>query len=93
MHFQLQQKDGSGVLALLYSCMLTRGIDHIRDDLQDQLGNCLIDPMGDCTQPLLNLVVIGKCTPYLHNGHMIVDDDSAVSFMYNSTVLQQFMVK
>ena len=79
LRFQLQQKDGSGVLALLYSCMLTRGPDRIKSDLQDHLGNCLIDPMGDCTQPLLNLVVIGKCTPYLHNGQMIVDEDSAVS--------------
>ena len=68
-------KDGAGVLSLLYSCLLTRGIDRIKNDLQDHVKDCLIDPMGDCSQPLLNLVVMGKATPYLHNGSMVLDED------------------
>ena len=41
--------------------------------MQDQHNNSLIDPMGECTQCLLNLVVIGRATPYLHNGDMQVE--------------------
>ena len=41
--------------------------------MQDQHNNSLIDPMGECTQCLLNLVVLGRATPYLHNGEMAVE--------------------
>lgn len=47
----------------------------IREDLQDQADNSLIDPMGECTQPLINLIVFGSATPYLHNGVMCVDSE------------------
>ena len=43
--------------------------------MQDQHNNSLIDPMGECTQCLLNLVVIGRATPYLHNGEMQVEQE------------------
>ena len=78
------QENGSGVLSLLYSVLLSRGFDRITSDLQDQVDNCFIDPMGDCTQPLLNLMVIGKATPYLHNGSMVLDEESGVSLAHVS---------
>ena len=49
----------------------------LNEDLQDQVGNCFIDPMGECTQPVLSLIIIGRATPYLHNGAMVVDEESA----------------
>jgi len=72
----LMTENGSGVLALLYSILLTRNFDRIKEDLQDQVGTCLIDPMGDPIQALLNLIVIGKATPYLHNGSMVIGDEN-----------------
>ena len=49
-------------------------------DLQDQITNSLIDPLGQPTLQLLSLVIMGKALPYLHNGIMVVDcdDDFAV---------------
>ena len=41
--------------------------------MQDQSQNSLIDPLGECTQCLLNLVVLGRATPYLHNGDMQIE--------------------
>ena len=45
----------------------------LKVDMQDQSQNSLIDPMGECTQCLLNLVVLGRATPYLHNGDMQIE--------------------
>ena len=43
--------------------------------MQDQQNNSLVDPMGDCSQCLLNLIVFGMATPYLHNGVMEIEDE------------------
>ena len=43
--------------------------------MQDHDGNSLVDPMGECTQALLNLIVFGMATPYLHNGVMEIEDE------------------
>ena len=45
------------------------------EDLQDHSNNSLIDPMGDCTQAILNLIIIAKATPYLHNGCVNVENE------------------
>jgi hypothetical protein len=50
----------------------------LKEDLQDQANNSLIDPMGDCTFALLNLVIFGKATPYLHNGTMRIEDENGM---------------
>ena len=41
--------------------------------MQDQEQNSLIDPMGDCTQCLLNLLILGRATPYVHNGEVQIE--------------------
>ena len=43
--------------------------------MQDQHTYSLVDPMGDCTQCLLNLVILGRATPYLHNGVVSMDNE------------------
>ena len=43
--------------------------------MQDQQNNSLVDPMGDCSQCLLNLIVFGMATPYLHNGVLEIEDE------------------
>jgi hypothetical protein len=47
----------------------------MKEDLQDQAENSLIEPMGECTPQLLNLVMFGKATPYLHNGTITMEDE------------------
>ena len=65
------------------------GIDdyhyRLKADLQDKADDCLIDPMGECTQSLLNLIIFGSATPYLHNGTLVlgdVEEGKGVSFIY-----------
>ena len=57
----------------------------LKADLQDKADDCLIDPMGECTQSLLNLIIFGSATPYLHNGTLVlgdVEEGKGVSFIY-----------
>ena len=67
----------------LYTLLL---IFRLAYDMQDQCNASLIDPVGECTSALLNLVITGKANPYLHNGIMItnVDDDFDVSIWSRS---------
>jgi len=67
--------NGTGLLCVLYSLMMSRGFDKLKSDMQDQQNNSLVDPMGDCSQCLLNLIVFGMATPYLHNGVMEIEDE------------------
>ena len=53
------------------SRFILRSID---EDLQDQAGTSLLDPNGQCTQALINLMVTGQATPYMHNGSLEVQD-------------------
>ena len=42
--------------------------------MQDKADDCMIDPMGECTQAMLNLIIFGVATPYLHNGTIVLGD-------------------
>ena len=55
--------------------------------MQDQRENPLIDPMGECTNPLINLILFGRATPYLHNGTMMIEDDNGM--VSDNVVCQQ----
>lgn len=65
---QFQESPGPGVLLFIYSLALTRGIERISADLGTQLPKCLLNASGRITFGLLNLVLNGSATPYLHNG-------------------------
>ena len=43
--------------------------------MQDQAETSLVDPMGDCSQSLLNMIIVGTATPYLHNGTIYIEDE------------------
>lgn len=43
--------------------------------MQDKADSPLIDTVGECSQALLNLVLFGVATPYLHNGTLTLEDD------------------
>merc|ERR1712079_819172 len=79
--------NGTGLLSILYSIMLSRNFDRLKVDMQDQSQNSLIDPMGECTQCLINLVVLGRATPYLHNGEMQMEVEETGELMERSGVI------
>ncbi|XP_076349458.1 inactive ubiquitin carboxyl-terminal hydrolase MINDY-4B-like [Tachypleus tridentatus] len=62
-----QQGTGSGVMLLLYSVILSRGITRVQEDLNGEYTE-LLTPVYEATQAIVTLVLTGKATPYLHNG-------------------------
>ena len=49
----------------------------IKDDLQDKVDEALIDlDLAVCSDGLLNLVITGQATPYVHNSWAYVNEVS-----------------
>ncbi|XP_076335696.1 inactive ubiquitin carboxyl-terminal hydrolase MINDY-4B-like isoform X1 [Tachypleus tridentatus] len=65
--YLFQQESGHGVLMLLYSTLLSRGLDRIHEDLGREYSQ-LLTPLGECSQALITLLITGRATPFLHNG-------------------------
>jgi len=60
-------QSSGGVLCFLYSLVSTRGVENIRDDMDDA-STGLTGQFGHCTQELLNLLLVGKATSQVHDG-------------------------
>jgi len=72
----LSQIQIHGFLLLLYSTILSRGIDNVRNDM-DEPNNTLIGMHGYCTQDLVNLLITGKATSNVHDNDIRLGDDNA----------------
>lgn len=60
---------GCGVLLLLYSLVMTRGIEGIRErDVDDPKNGIMIGGHGYCTQELVNLMVFGRAYSNVFDG-------------------------
>ena len=57
----------AGVIGLIYSCLLTRGVEQIAKDT-DYPGCTLLGAHGYCTQELVNLLVVGRATSNVFDG-------------------------
>ncbi|XP_076373217.1 inactive ubiquitin carboxyl-terminal hydrolase MINDY-4B-like [Tachypleus tridentatus] len=63
-------------MLLLYSIILSRGIDRVKEDLNGEYTE-LLTPVCEATQALMTLLLTGRATPYLHNGVMhTIDEDN-----------------
>ncbi|ETB60941.1 hypothetical protein YYC_01901 [Plasmodium yoelii 17X] len=61
----------TGVISFLYSVILTRGIDNIKDDMDD-INHPLIGIYGHCSQELVNLLLTGRaCSNVFDNTSII----------------------
>ena len=62
--------------------------------MQDGM-EAMVDPDGNCTQQLFNLFIIGKATPYLHNGSLNIqkegEDKMSVERYNNQTPLTSYL--
>ena len=54
-----------GVLQLLYSVVLTRGIDRVTSDQGIDAEPLVSLPHGHANQSLINLMITGRATPYV----------------------------
>jgi hypothetical protein len=64
---------GPGVVLLVYSVILTRGIMNIDQD-KDMLDNKLINEHGYASQELINCMTTGMATSNPHDGDIDVDE-------------------
>lgn len=64
---ELYEPKGLGVALLLYSLVLTRGVDKVRSDMDDKGAN-LIGAHGYCTQEMVNLALTGQARSNVFNG-------------------------
>jgi len=69
LHYHLHQRpfkdlffspSGCGVPLLLYSLVWTRGLDGIKEDVDDVKTGVMIGMHGYCTQELVNLMIFGR---------------------------------
>ncbi|GFS54853.1 probable ubiquitin carboxyl-terminal hydrolase MINDY-4 [Trichonephila clavipes] len=67
--------DGSCIY-FLYSLMLTRGIEKIRQEM-DYPDSHLIGSDGYCSQEIINLILIGKAVPNLFDGDVELNSGGA----------------
>ena len=66
-------KDCQGVILLVYSVILTRGINKIAGDM-DLEGSTLINEHGYASQEIINLMVTSKAKSNVHDGDKDLGD-------------------
>lgn len=69
-----------GVVLLMYSVLLSRGIERIRNDMDDRSSH-LTGQFGHCTQELLNLLLSGQAVSNVFDGSVPLGDCVESSFM------------
>ncbi|XP_012679470.2 inactive ubiquitin carboxyl-terminal hydrolase MINDY-4B [Clupea harengus] len=77
-HIQCFKEEGShGVILFLYSLILTRTIDRLREDLDKTTTHLLQQSLGNfvCRQALLNLLLTGRASPNVFNGTLLYDEN------------------
>jgi hypothetical protein len=61
------QPDGNGVILLVYSVILTKGIQNIINDM-DMKENSLLTEHGYASQELINIMLVGKAASNVFDG-------------------------
>lgn len=69
------ERSGCGVLLLVYSVILTRGVSNVRSDM-DVSDSTLLAPHKYCSQELVNLIITGKATSNVFDGKMNMEGAS-----------------
>jgi len=67
------QSQGGGLMCLLYSIVMSKGLDSLLSDMQGQGHLPLVMMEDEITLCLSNLMLTGTATPYLHNGSVTQD--------------------
>ena len=66
--------DCQGVILLVYSVILSRGVERIRSDM-DMAGCTLINEHGYASQEMVNLMLVGEAKSNVHDGDRDLGDD------------------
>ncbi|KAI0227954.1 Inactive ubiquitin carboxyl-terminal hydrolase MINDY-4B [Lamellibrachia satsuma] len=77
-HLQSFEEDGArGCILFIYSVVLSRTIPSVYDDAGTTKLH-LIGHMEEATVPLVNLLLTGRASKYIHNGTLVYDKDGEV---------------
>ncbi|GLI71744.1 hypothetical protein VaNZ11_017059 [Volvox africanus] len=68
----LMSEDGWGVVLLVMSLVLSRGVDNVRADM-DEPSNSLMGMHGYCTQELVNMIILGVANSNVFDGNKHLD--------------------
>jgi hypothetical protein len=68
------QENGNGVVLLVYSVLLTKGLTSIISDMDIQ-DNALLTEHGYASQELINIMLIGKASSNVFNGEKDMGDN------------------
>ncbi|CRG93883.1 conserved Plasmodium protein, unknown function [Plasmodium gallinaceum] len=77
----------TGVISFLYSVILTRGINNIKNDMDD-INHPLIGIYGHCSQELVNLLLTGRACSNVFDNNSIINtfsNNDADICMYESS--------
>ena len=72
--FTAQGNDCHGVIMLVYSVILTRGIANVRSDM-DLEGSTLLNEHGYASQELINIMLVGQARSNVHDGDKDLGDN------------------
>jgi len=66
--------DGNGVVLLVYSVLMTKGLQTIENEVDIQ-GSKLTTEHGYAAQEIINLMLTGKAHTNVHNGDKVMGED------------------
>ena len=75
------KKEGGGVVCLVYSCLLSRGLENVASDMDTNFGQVpkMIGSHSYANQELVNLFLTGCATSNLFNGETRFEDETGAS--------------
>jgi hypothetical protein len=74
---QFMEAKGSGLVQLVLSVLLTKGVEGIKGEMDPLAGDQLIGAHDYCTQELVNLLLCGCARSNVFNGDQVLEGDSA----------------
>ncbi|KAI8613550.1 hypothetical protein BC830DRAFT_1131677 [Chytriomyces sp. MP71] len=88
--FTVNDPNRHGFIQFLYSAILSRGPDTIREDDFDELDCSMIGRHGYCTQEMVNLILIGQAVSNVHDGDFKLGEGIDVKILKGIKKTSQF---
>ncbi|KAJ3292146.1 hypothetical protein HDU79_001717 [Rhizoclosmatium sp. JEL0117] len=88
--FTVNDPNRHGLIQLLYSVILSRGPETIREEDFDEVDCSMIGRHGYCTQEMVNLILMGQAISNVHDGDFKLGDGPDVKILKGMKKTCQF---
>ncbi|KAJ3254612.1 hypothetical protein HDU77_003992 [Chytriomyces hyalinus] len=88
--FTVNDPNRHGLIQLLYSAILSRGADTVREEDFDELDSSMIGRHGYCTQEMVNLILVGQAISNVHDGDYRLGEGADVKVLKGIKRTSQF---